>query len=135
MSSCIKFLFISFLWINQKSERHPDFKHKETGEALWLDSSPKWVLPKLPPLKEKQEAYPIQKLVWWAYSTGSSPFIMLISDNPVCSIFPFMANSQPDFFSPNFLLYWYFKIGLFMNGFRDIFLKKKIWSSLEILRQ
>ncbi|XP_028770148.1 protein OSB2, chloroplastic-like [Neltuma alba] len=44
-------------WDNRstkKTERSPDFKHKETGEALWLNSSPSWVLPKLPPLKEKE---------------------------------------------------------------------------------
>ncbi|XP_047966143.1 protein OSB2, chloroplastic-like [Salvia hispanica] len=26
-------------------EKHPDFKHKETGDGLWVDSAPKWVLP------------------------------------------------------------------------------------------
>ncbi|XP_010265383.1 PREDICTED: protein OSB2, chloroplastic-like isoform X2 [Nelumbo nucifera] len=29
----------------------PDFKHKETGKGLWLNSSPAWVHPKLPPVK------------------------------------------------------------------------------------
>lgn len=33
----------------------PDFKHKETGEALWMTDSPIWVLSKLPPLKKNQE--------------------------------------------------------------------------------
>ncbi|KAI9118752.1 hypothetical protein K1719_010197 [Acacia pycnantha] len=28
--------------LNKKSQRSPDFKHKETGEALWLNSSPSW---------------------------------------------------------------------------------------------
>ncbi|KAJ9689396.1 hypothetical protein PVL29_014875 [Vitis rotundifolia] len=32
-------------------EKAPDFKHKDTGEALWLSSSPAWVLSKLPPIK------------------------------------------------------------------------------------
>ncbi|XP_054786156.1 protein OSB2, chloroplastic-like isoform X2 [Prosopis cineraria] len=41
---------------NKKNERYPDFKHKETGEALWLSSSPSWVLPKLPPVKAKKES-------------------------------------------------------------------------------
>ncbi|KAF1886294.1 hypothetical protein Lal_00045525 [Lupinus albus] len=35
---------------NKKNGRSPDFKHKETGEALWLNRSPSWVLPKLPPV-------------------------------------------------------------------------------------
>lgn len=26
-------------------EKFPDFKHKETGDALWFNSAPKWVLP------------------------------------------------------------------------------------------
>ncbi|KAL3646740.1 hypothetical protein CASFOL_009284 [Castilleja foliolosa] len=25
-------------------EKHPDFKHKETGDGLWVDSAPDWVL-------------------------------------------------------------------------------------------
>ncbi|XP_012574795.1 protein OSB2, chloroplastic-like isoform X2 [Cicer arietinum] len=40
--------------LNKKNERGPDFKHKETGEGLWLKDSPSWVLPKLPPLQPKQ---------------------------------------------------------------------------------
>nr|XP_011460464.1 PREDICTED: protein OSB3, chloroplastic/mitochondrial-like isoform X2 [Fragaria vesca subsp. vesca] len=32
----------------------PDFKHKETGEALWLTNSPGWAIPMLPPLKTQQ---------------------------------------------------------------------------------
>jgi len=33
----------------------PDFKHKDTGEGLWIGSStPAWVLPKLPPVPTKQ---------------------------------------------------------------------------------
>ncbi|KAF7813927.1 protein OSB2, chloroplastic-like [Senna tora] len=39
---------------NKRNGRAPDFKHKETGEALWLNRSPSWVLTKLPPLKPKQ---------------------------------------------------------------------------------
>ncbi|XP_073156824.1 protein OSB2, chloroplastic-like [Henckelia pumila] len=34
---------------NKRNPKGPDFKHKETGEALWLSSSPAWVLPGLPP--------------------------------------------------------------------------------------
>ncbi|KAJ6753823.1 PROTEIN OSB2 CHLOROPLASTIC [Salix purpurea] len=36
---------------NKKNPKSPDFKHKETGEGLWLVTSPAWVLPKLPPTK------------------------------------------------------------------------------------
>ncbi|ESQ55363.1 hypothetical protein EUTSA_v10025547mg [Eutrema salsugineum] len=42
--------------IDKRNAKAPDFKHKETGEALWLNESPTWVLPKLPPpVKKKQE--------------------------------------------------------------------------------
>ncbi|KAK9999866.1 hypothetical protein SO802_019469 [Lithocarpus litseifolius] len=37
--------------LNKRNRRAPDFKHKDTGEGLWLNGSPDWVLPKLPPLK------------------------------------------------------------------------------------
>ncbi|KAK7363948.1 hypothetical protein VNO80_12233 [Phaseolus coccineus] len=40
--------------LDKRNEKAPDFKHKETGEGLWLDSSPSWVLAKLPPVKPKQ---------------------------------------------------------------------------------
>ncbi|KAK7272772.1 hypothetical protein RJT34_29595 [Clitoria ternatea] len=46
-------------WDNRLHKRNvkaPDFKHKETGEALWLNDSPSWVLAKLPPLKTKPSA-------------------------------------------------------------------------------
>jgi len=56
--------FISLFWIlcneliahfyHQRNEKAPDFKHKETGEGLWLGSSPSWVLDKLPPVKPKK---------------------------------------------------------------------------------
>ncbi|KFK31610.1 hypothetical protein AALP_AA6G135400 [Arabis alpina] len=46
-------------WLDTRSEKTnpkaPDFKHKETNEALWMTDSPTWVLSKLPPLKKKQE--------------------------------------------------------------------------------
>ncbi|XP_023638728.1 protein OSB3, chloroplastic/mitochondrial isoform X2 [Capsella rubella] len=46
-------------WFDNRSEKTnvkaPDFKHKETGEALWMTDSPIWVLSKLPPLKKNQE--------------------------------------------------------------------------------
>ncbi|KAJ7973711.1 Protein OSB3, chloroplastic/mitochondrial [Quillaja saponaria] len=41
-------------WDNRSkklNKRSPDFKHKETGEALWLTNSPSWVMSKLPPFK------------------------------------------------------------------------------------
>nr|AAM61481.1 unknown [Arabidopsis thaliana] len=46
-------------WLDNRSDKtnvkYPDFKHKETGEALWMTNSPIWVLSKLPPLKKNQE--------------------------------------------------------------------------------
>lgn len=57
---------------NKFNQKSPDFKNKDTGEGLWLDSStPSWVLSKLPPLKSKQDvdskqaAYPSGKQVTW----------------------------------------------------------------------
>ncbi|KAF3594279.1 hypothetical protein DY000_02026945 [Brassica cretica] len=41
--------------IDKRNAKAPDFKHKETGEALWLNESPIWVLSKLPPVKKRQE--------------------------------------------------------------------------------
>lgn len=35
---------------DKKNPKGPDFKHKETGEVLWLSKSPDWALSKLPPL-------------------------------------------------------------------------------------
>lgn len=62
-------LFVKFTvpFDYQRNARYPDFKHKETGEGLWLESSPSWVLPKLPPLKPKQaETGKTQTPVKWA---------------------------------------------------------------------
>ncbi|KAF8396132.1 hypothetical protein HHK36_017745 [Tetracentron sinense] len=46
-------------WWDNRSDKFnkkaPDFKHKDTGEGLWLDRSPAWVLPKLPPAKPKKD--------------------------------------------------------------------------------
>ncbi|CAG7873246.1 unnamed protein product [Brassica rapa] len=46
-------------WYDNRSRKTnmkaPDFKHKESGEALWMTDSPTWVLSKLPPLKKNQE--------------------------------------------------------------------------------
>ncbi|XP_073044407.1 protein OSB2, chloroplastic-like [Primulina eburnea] len=39
---------------NKRNPKGPDFKHKETGEALWLSSSPAWVLPGLLPSSDVQ---------------------------------------------------------------------------------
>lgn len=36
------------------SSKSPDFRHKETGECLWLNRSPEWVLSKLPSVKGGQ---------------------------------------------------------------------------------
>ncbi|KDP27688.1 hypothetical protein JCGZ_19727 [Jatropha curcas] len=40
--------------LNKRNVKAPDFKHKETGEALWLNDAPTWVLPELPPIKSEQ---------------------------------------------------------------------------------
>ncbi|XP_043708291.1 protein OSB2, chloroplastic-like isoform X2 [Telopea speciosissima] len=40
--------------LDKKNKKAPDFKHKFTGEGLWVDRSPAWVLPKLPPLKAEK---------------------------------------------------------------------------------
>ncbi|KAF6142360.1 hypothetical protein GIB67_023385 [Kingdonia uniflora] len=40
---------------NKRNPKSPDFKHKDTGDALWLNSAPAWVLPKLPPGKSEDE--------------------------------------------------------------------------------
>ncbi|KAL9684689.1 hypothetical protein QQ045_022130 [Rhodiola kirilowii] len=37
--------------VNKRNEKGPDFKHKDTGEVLWLSDAPAWVLSKLPPSK------------------------------------------------------------------------------------
>ncbi|VVB12333.1 unnamed protein product [Arabis nemorensis] len=42
--------------VDKRNAKAPDFKHKETGEALWLNESPTWVLSRLPPVKKKQES-------------------------------------------------------------------------------
>ncbi|XP_073142638.1 protein OSB2, chloroplastic-like [Henckelia pumila] len=39
---------------NKKNPKAPDFKHKETGEVLWLNRSPDWALSRLPPLRDGQ---------------------------------------------------------------------------------
>ncbi|KAJ6752018.1 hypothetical protein OIU85_002439, partial [Salix viminalis] len=37
--------------LTRKTQNLPISSTKETGEGLWLDTSPAWVLPKLPPTK------------------------------------------------------------------------------------
>ncbi|KAF8083120.1 hypothetical protein N665_0791s0017 [Sinapis alba] len=39
--------------LKKTKAKAPDFKHKENGEALWMDSSPTWALSKLPPLNQE----------------------------------------------------------------------------------
>ena len=51
---CAWFIEVVVLFGYQRYERGPDFKHKETGQKLWLSNSPSWVLSKLPPLKAKE---------------------------------------------------------------------------------
>lgn len=41
---------------NKRNPKQPDFKHKETGEVLWLNSSPDWALSRLPPLRDGQNS-------------------------------------------------------------------------------
>ncbi|GAV83843.1 hypothetical protein CFOL_v3_27288 [Cephalotus follicularis] len=38
--------------LGKKNGKAPDFKHKETGEGLWLSNAPPWALPKLPSSKK-----------------------------------------------------------------------------------
>lgn len=45
----ICFVFHMILWNVQLKPTYPDFKHKDDGDALWLNSAPSWVLPMLPP--------------------------------------------------------------------------------------
>ncbi|CAA0830472.1 Protein OSB2- chloroplastic [Striga hermonthica] len=37
---------------NKKNPKAPDFKHKKTGDALWLNRAPGWVPSKLPPVRD-----------------------------------------------------------------------------------
>lgn len=39
--------------VDKRNPRGPDFKHKDTGEVLWLSSAPAWAKVELPPLKHK----------------------------------------------------------------------------------
>ncbi|CAA0842904.1 Protein OSB3- chloroplastic/mitochondrial [Striga hermonthica] len=39
--------------LRKKNPRSPDFKHKETGEGLWLNDMPEWALSRLPQSKAK----------------------------------------------------------------------------------
>ncbi|EOA38088.1 hypothetical protein CARUB_v10009555mg [Capsella rubella] len=41
--------------VDKRNPKGPDFKHKETGVALWLNKSPSWVLERLPPPKSEKE--------------------------------------------------------------------------------
>lgn len=47
---------------NKKNPKSPDFKHKDTGEALWLDSkyNPPWVKSQLEILDSKMQSYQSQ---------------------------------------------------------------------------
>lgn len=42
----------------QKNPRYPDFKHKNTGEALWVDgrNNPNWVLSQLAVLDSRMSS-------------------------------------------------------------------------------
>nr|GLL24859.1 protein OSB2, chloroplastic-like [Ipomoea trifida] len=42
--------------LSKRNEKYPDFKNKESGEALWLNSAPDWAIPKLPPLRDGKVA-------------------------------------------------------------------------------
>lgn len=57
-------------WDNRKNKKHPrspDFKHKDTGEALWIDSNdPPWVKSQLQLLDSRMEEQ------WPGKDVGSS---------------------------------------------------------------
>ncbi|KAG8374255.1 hypothetical protein BUALT_Bualt11G0112400 [Buddleja alternifolia] len=40
--------------LDKRNPRAPDFKHKETGEGLWMSDIPDWALSRLPPSKDGQ---------------------------------------------------------------------------------
>nr|XP_043609988.1 protein OSB2, chloroplastic-like [Erigeron canadensis] len=44
---------------NKKSPKHPDFKHKDTGEALWVEGryNPSWVESQLSVLDSRRESF------------------------------------------------------------------------------
>nr|GEZ11571.1 protein OSB2, chloroplastic-like [Tanacetum cinerariifolium]GEZ11585.1 protein OSB2, chloroplastic-like [Tanacetum cinerariifolium] len=48
---------------NKKSPKHPDFKHKDTGEALWVEGryNPTWVKSQLSVLDSRMESFRDQK--------------------------------------------------------------------------
>ncbi|CAH9090188.1 unnamed protein product [Cuscuta europaea] len=39
---------------NKRNEKGPDFKNKDSGEALWIRDAPGWAISKLPPLPDIQ---------------------------------------------------------------------------------
>lgn len=39
--------------VDKRNPKAPDFKHKDSGEGLWLGDAPAWALSSLPPLKAK----------------------------------------------------------------------------------
>lgn len=43
----------------QRNPKYPDFKHKDTGEALWIEGkyNPPWVKSQLAILDERMEAF------------------------------------------------------------------------------
>ncbi|KAM7259228.1 hypothetical protein ACFE04_014969 [Oxalis oulophora] len=62
--------------VGKKNPKSPDFKHKNSGEALWLDTAPDWVKSKLPPLESKDtvRGYESQDVNWkltWTMSAGT----------------------------------------------------------------
>ncbi|GER41353.1 organellar single-stranded DNA binding protein 3 [Striga asiatica] len=42
--------------LGKKNPRSPDFKHKETGEGLWLSNMPEWALSRLPQSKDGKKS-------------------------------------------------------------------------------
>ncbi|PIN18473.1 hypothetical protein CDL12_08845 [Handroanthus impetiginosus] len=44
--------------MKKKNPKAPDFRHKETGEALWLNNLPEWALSKIPPMKDGVKKMP-----------------------------------------------------------------------------
>ncbi|KAL9685259.1 hypothetical protein QQ045_022707 [Rhodiola kirilowii] len=61
---------------NKKSPKHPDFKHKDTGEALWIEgrNNPHWVPSQLSILDSRRESFNDQNRGSYMGGDEFSPF-------------------------------------------------------------
>uniref|UniRef100_A0A7N0T3X4 Uncharacterized protein n=1 Tax=Kalanchoe fedtschenkoi TaxID=63787 RepID=A0A7N0T3X4_KALFE len=61
---------------NKKSPKHPDFKHKDTGEALWIEgrNNPHWVPSQLSILDSRRESFTDQNRGSYMGGDEFSPF-------------------------------------------------------------